>query len=197
MSRGHGELFDCTRVGDYLESYLLDQVPPPERRGMRLHIHGCPDCFEKVTARDPLQLFAPLGDQTRPGDAWDDFWPAVRDEMGERARSVWTPGRLALAAAAVVLLIGAAIVAPRLVVRNGQPETTIAMAREGTVAAPVAGVASPVGSPIPQTVEQVRTPDSRDVQIYSMYYYEDDTSTTAAESRVTELVLIVDEGLEL
>ncbi|HET9480112.1 MAG TPA: zf-HC2 domain-containing protein, partial [Candidatus Polarisedimenticolia bacterium] len=60
------ELFDCDRVSAYLESYLLGQVPPPERRGMRLHIHRCPECFAQVTERDPLQLFAPLADQERP-----------------------------------------------------------------------------------------------------------------------------------
>lgn len=201
MKRAPNELFDCDRVNSYLESYLLGQVPPPERRGLRLHIHRCAACFEKVTARDPLQLFAPLADQTREEAEWDDFWPAIRGQLDEHrpalvrraaawaGLSPWRPARgLALAAIAVVL-VALAVLIPRLPREAGVPVPEAAETELAIPAAPV--FAARVSGPVPQTVEQVRSAGTGEIQVFSMTYLQDETLP------VGELILIVDEGLEL
>jgi len=206
MDRTPTELFDCDRVGAYLESYLLDQVPPPERRGMRLHIHRCPDCFQKVISRDPLQLFAPLADQEPPAPTWDGFWPAIEAEIARRpaqdrvpgfvrwlAPSAWTPLRAAAVVTAAALLFAVPLVMRALL--TGRPDAV----QPPVVAAqpPVAG-APGATEPMPQTVEQVRTPDSRTVQVFSMSYGQGaSTAGAGGEPPVTELVLIVDAGIDL
>jgi len=211
MSRSPNELFDCERVNAYLESYLLDQVPPPERRGMRLHIHRCPVCFEKVTSRDPLALFAPLADEERPEAFWDGFWEEVSDgirgqeESRRRAVRIVRPA----AAAALLLIAGAAalILGPRLLTeKTPSPASRLV---QGTPAGPeetrelqrvTADPVAEAGGPLPQTVELVRTEDSRDVQVYSMQYRHrsgEGRPSHGSPQGLTELVLIVDAGLEL
>ncbi len=196
------DLFDCARVNSYLEAYLLDRVPPPERRGMRLHIHRCPACFAKVTARDPLQLFAPLADQKRgePGSGpqvwesfWDDIAEGVRKEesLGAMPRLVrWVsarPALLAAAAAAVIVAVGVVWLRPAGELRGPEPPAIPVMAGAGVPPAPESG-----GMPLPPVVEAVRTPDARPVTVYSMAY-----EVPGAGSTQAQLVLIVDGGLEL
>jgi len=194
------ELFDCERVNAYLDSYLMDQVPPPERRGMRLHIHGCPACFEKVMARDPLQLFAPLAEQTPSETTWDGFWPAIQAGIQTRrsSRRVW------MRAAAVIAVTAAAaaalILAPRFASRPLGPVGPAGPgpAPAGVTGAPHSADAGPgAGSPMPQTVEQVRSAGSGEVQVYTMTWSREAGAGTAAAPPTAELVLIVDKGLEL
>ena len=192
------ELFDCERVNAYLDSYLMDQVPPPERRGMRLHIHGCPACFEKVMARDPLQLFAPLAEQTPSETTWDGFWPAIQAGIQTRrsSRRVW------MRAAAVIAVTAAAaaalILAPRFASRPLGPAGPGGPAPAGVTGAPYSADAGPAaGSPMPQTVEQVRSAGSGEVQVYTMTWSREAGAGTAAAPPTAELVLIVDKGLEL
>ncbi len=206
MSRVPTDLFDCDRVGAYLESYLLDQVPPPERRGMRLHIHQCPACFEKVTSRDPLQLFAPLADECVPPATWEGFWPAIADEIARRpagarvpgflrwlAPSAWTPLRAAAVVGAAALLFAVPLVMRALLVDRP------AAVEPPVVAALVPQSEGAAAEPLPQTVEQVRTPDSRTVQVFSMKYEQGASPATGSggQAPVTELVLIVDSGIDL
>ena len=205
MTRGSTELFDCSRVSDYLESYLSGQVPPPERRGMRLHIHGCAACLRVVMERDPLQFFAPLADQERAGqvdqggNAWDGFYDAIRvgiaaaeTERRRRARQrVW----LSAAAAAVLAVVTVGLVASYLVVNRARP----VIVASDTPPPPATRVWFAPG-PLPQTVERVRGTGGGEVQIYTMNYYQDDASGPSqgrAGGQTAELVLIVDAGLEL
>jgi len=203
MSSAPSDLFDCARVGSYLESYLLDQVPPPERRGMRLHIHQCPACFDAVTSRDPLQLFAPLADEDVFPDGWEGFWPEIERGIASHPAprrfprplrwldpAAWTPAR-----AAAVIAAAAAVFAFPLLMK------ALLTDRPPEVVSPpvVASLATDTGTPLPQTVERVLTPDSRTVQVFSMKYDQGPVRDAAAggEAPVTELVLIVDAGLDL
>lgn len=197
MSRVPTELFDCDRVNGYLESYLMGQVPPPERRGMRLHIHGCPSCFEKVMARDPILLLAPLADEERPEEFWDGFWPAIRagieqsgvDDRRRRGRVVF----LRVAAAIVLFVAAAGIFVGTRWGTPGRSPAVIGPAVE-RIAAPA--VIPEGAEPLPQTVELVRSGAPGQVQVYSMEYVQDAGDAEVA-GRLTELVLIVDAGIEL
>src|SRR5262249_24316629 len=114
------EIFDCARVRGFLESYLQGQVPPPERRAMRLHIHACADCHARVLASDPLQIFAPLADEEKDDAFSAGFWPAVRADIhaAEDASRSW-PVRLArpalawAASAALLVLVASALLHSR------------------------------------------------------------------------------------
>lgn len=205
MTRVPTELFDCDRVNSYLDSYLLDQVPPPERRGMRMHIHRCPACFQKVAERDPLQLFAPLADQTPRDEVWEGFWPAIREgierqETRRQARRVW------MRAAAIVVALAGAIAALMLIPRVASTPPMVATGRQKPLADEV--VEAGGAAPLPQTVERVVGAGSRDVQVYTMSYTrgpEPGAIGSAAKggapsipaTPIAELVLIVDKGLEL
>ena len=203
------EIFDCERVNSYLESYLLDQVPPPERRGMRLHIHRCENCFRKVTERDPLQIFAPLCDEERTPEQWEGFWdvieegiasaptPGTRPGWLEGLRASFSHPRFAMAAAGALVLLAAVVVGTRLL-------TPVSEAPDAT---PPSLVTPPVvarsvveeTTPLPQTVEWVHS--THPVQVYSMAYRQNgphaDAPAPGEPPRVTELILIVDAELEL
>ena len=202
MSRKPVDLFDCERVGSYIDSYLLGQVPPPERRGMRQHIHGCEACFAKVAARDPLQLFAPLADQTQPDEFWEGFWPAisegiVRHEAGRQSRHFWNARRVWMRAAVVALAVAgvaaALILAPRIMTKPAAVVSSLPVP-----SAPISEASvNPAPPPMPETVEQVRTEGQRDVQVYTMSYTKDSLQSSRGAAPVAELVLIVDKGLKL
>lgn len=204
MTRGSTELFDCARVSDYLESYLSGQVPPPERRGMRLHIHGCARCHRVVMERDPLQFFAPLADQERrpagmDADPWDGFYDAIRAGIAADGRQTRPERRRTLIAAAAVLLamVTVGLVAFYVVADRSRPVMTAGSAPPApALRAPGASV------PMPQTVERVRS--AGEVQVYTMNYYQDEGNgasatpgAAGAHGQTAELVLIVDAGLEL
>ena len=193
MTRKPTELFDCDRVSSYLESYLLGQVPPPERRGMRLHIHGCPACFEKVMARDPLQIFAPLADEAPSDQFWEGFWPGVEEGI-RGAQEARRPRRPWLRAAAILVTLSAAAAA--LILGPGRRQS----ARVDTTPQPPALSATATPSvTMPQTVEKVRAQGPDDVQIYTMTWNGANGAGTGVPpgTPVAELVLIVDKGLEL
>ena len=200
MTRGSTEIFDCERVNSYLESYLLDRVPPPERRGMRLHIHRCPDCFRKVAERDPLQLFAPLADEERGEQGGEGFWPAIREgiareESRRSARRIRMRVAAILAAVAALGVLGAIYLIPR------QTQAPIVAEKDtpaATAPAPPT-VAARAAEPFPQTVERVRTAGGREVQVYSMNVYDQPSAIggPSARGQLTELVLIVDAGIDL
>lgn len=207
-------MFDCSRVSDYLESYLSGQVPPPERRGMRLHIHGCAACLRVVMERDPLQFFAPLADQERAGqvdrggNAWDGFYDAIRVGIAavetERRRRVRQRVWLS-AAAAVLAVVTVGLVASYIAVNRARPVIVASDTKP-----PAVTRASFTPGPLPQTVERVRGTGGGEVQVYTMNYYQDDPADPSEDrgapdlngmngthGQTAELILIVDAGLEL
>ncbi len=212
MSPRPVEPFDCARIDARLEPYLQDQVPPHERRGMRRHIQACPVCFDKVVARDPVQLFAPLADEefgdlggsgARGSAFWSRFWPGIeaaiqRPPALRGARRSGPAARYVRGALAAAVLVAAGLTIARLV-----PPSPPAAPAPGVVRPQVAGVAPAAPpsrpAPLPQTVERVRGARADEVQIYSMKYVQEPPVGRPAdgEAQVTELVLIVDAGLEL
>jgi anti-sigma factor RsiW len=194
MTQGPREIFDCARVADYLESYLQGQVPPPERRGMRLHIHGCPHCLEKALARDPLQLFAPLSDEEKGEEFWTGFWPAIRADIhASREEPPSFLGWLrrpvvAWSAAAAMLLLAAAVV-----IRGGRHSVAPATEAQAVERVPadlwrgILPASDGTGERLPAIVEDVKSPTAK---VLSMKVY-------GGDQAVTEVVLIVDEALDL
>jgi len=195
MTNAPREIFDCGRVRAFLDSYLQGQVPPPERRAMRLHIHACADCHARVVARDPLQLFAPLADEEREEAFWAGFWPAVRADIHavEAESSSWR-GRFlrpSLAWSAAALLLVAALALART-------WRAAAVLPEAAGGAPIVRTVpegwhrvlpsrGSLGDPAPPALEDVRSPSAK---VLSMKVYGQDQA-------VTEVVLIVDEEIRL
>lgn len=194
MSGTPREIFDCERVKAYLDSYLEGQVPPPEARAMRLHIHACAGCRPKVLARDPLQLFAPLADQEQGEAFWAGFWPAVRADIhaerarGEGFRSFFARPSVAWATAAALLVVAGLALARtwRLEPADlGRPTAAeIAAADQWQRVLPDTGQ---IGAPALASVEEVRSPSA---QVLSMKVFGEDEA-------VTEVVLIVDAAIDL
>jgi len=194
MSGPPREIFDCERVRAYLDSYLEGQIPPPEARAMRLHIHACAACRPRVLERDPLQLLAPLADQERGEEFWAGFWPAVRAGIhAERARPSGLRARFArpalawAAAAALILLAGLALLRS---LRPASEQPGGVMVADSAAREPWQEVlpdSGPIGEPVLPTVEEVRSPSA---QLLSMKVFGEDEA-------FTEVVLIVDEAIEL
>ncbi|MBI3449122.1 MAG: zf-HC2 domain-containing protein [Acidobacteria bacterium] len=184
------EIFDCERVRAFLESYLEGQVPPPERRAMRLHIHACEACRSRVIARDPLQMFAPLADEERPDEFWAGFWPAVRADIhaAEAEARSWRARLLrpaiAWSAAAALLVVAAVAVVRPWRATPASRDFREAAAPDWRRVLPSAGQP---GEPVPATLEDVRSPSAR---VLTMKVY-------GRDEAVTEVVLIVDEGINL
>lgn len=163
---------------------------------MRLHIHACADCHARVLARDPLQLFAPLADEERDDAFWAGFWPAVRADLhaAESESRSWRARLLrpafAWAASAALLLVAAFALlrtwhaAPAPLAPEGSAPIARSAPEGWHKVLPSAGK---VGEPAPQTLEEVRSPSAK---VLSMKVY-------GADQAVTEVVLIVDEGIKL
>lgn len=195
MSREPREIFDCERVRSFLESYLQDQVPPPERRAMRQHIHACPDCHARVLARDPLQIFAALADEQRPPESWAGFWEAVRADIHavEEEKPAWwawaaRPAFAWSAAAALLLAVLAlALPMPRPRPQPSAPPAAIPVAATAESWHDVLPSDGRFGEPGPPTIEEVRSPSAH---VLSMKVFGHDQS-------VTEVVMIVDGEIKL
>jgi anti-sigma factor RsiW len=217
VSHDPTDTLDCGRVALSLQAYLRDDLPAEKRRLVRRHIHECPSCFAKAVASDPAEIFAPLAEGhslAKPDPFWDGFWPAIQEGIareGVRGRfrppARWAP--ITRRAAALVALAAAA--AAIVFVMVGAPwraRVPAAMPAVGS-SAPVDEVATASGSgqhaifhegrPLPPTVELMRTPDPANARIFSMTYYEEPApgAPAGASPRATELVLIVDAGIEL
>ncbi|MGH9869885.1 MAG: zf-HC2 domain-containing protein [Candidatus Polarisedimenticolia bacterium] len=179
----------CEEILARLDAWTDGDLDAAAHADVQRHLDGCPACREALLERDPLQMFAGLATEARPAEAWDGFWEGIRDgirgdELAARRRRPVGWRTAASVAAALVLLVAAFF----LMGRPEQKTPHLPM-----VAA--AGLPAPAGSPRPQTVEQVLTSDSRPVQIFSMAY--EPGAAGAGADAPTELVLIVDAGLEL
>lgn len=191
----------CDRFERCLDAYLGDALASREREAARRHASSCPECLSKLRRGDDLAMFLPLSQETPSPRATEGFWDAVRAgiERGQtgaaepaRGRQpAWSaaPGRrvtpFALAASLLVMVLAAYMAA-------------VAPGRIGPAPVPERAPVSIASRPLPQTVEQVRTDDARDVQVYSMTWLDQKAAAPGHEpGSVTELILIVDAGLKL
>jgi len=191
----------CDRFERCLDAYLGDALASREREAARRHASSCPECLSKLRRGDDLALFLPLSQETPSPRVTEGFWDAVRAgieggqpgaaEPVRRRLPAWSavPGRgvtpFALAASILVMVLAAYMAA-------------VAPGRIGPAADPAGPQVSVSSRPLPQTVEQVRTDDARDVQVYSMTWLDQKTAAAGNEQgSVTELILIVDAGLKL
>ena len=184
----------CASVRERLAAYLDGDLDPAAHGAVREHTAGCQSCREALRQADPLMIFADLSEQSRPAASWDGFWEGIQTALPRApqapARSAGSQRRVAavLAAAAALLVLASAYILTARLQPGEAPPAVVAMARP----------AVPAGTPLPQTVEQVNTPGARPVQVFSMAYDPGASESPAAgEAPVTELVLIVDAGLEL
>jgi hypothetical protein len=162
---------------------------------MRLHIHACPACHQRVVGADPLQIFAPLADEDRDDAFWAGFWPAVRADIhaAQGDSRSWRTRLLrpafAWGAAAAFLLVAALAVARTW--RDSAPPRALAPRSAASASLQewhrVLPSAGTVGEPTLPTLQEVRSPSAK---VLSMKVY-------GADQAVTEMVLIVDEGIRL
>jgi anti-sigma factor RsiW len=184
----------CASVRERLAAYVDGELDAATHGAVRDHAAACAACREALVEADPLMIFADLSAQTRPAAAWDGFWEGIQAALPEAARA---PARRSaaprlratavLAAAAALLILVAAYVLTARTPSGEAPPAVVALARPEL----------PAGMPLPQTVEQVNTPGERPVQVFSMAYGADSGVPASEPGQVTELVLIVDAGLEL
>ena len=110
---------NCHDVVEWLDDYVDGLLSPDEARAVGAHLDACPSCADRaVSLRDLLARAKALAKPVEPPER---VWTAVERRLkGERssgrpdvARSRWTRWAL-LAAAAVVLVAGTALVTTRL-----------------------------------------------------------------------------------
>jgi hypothetical protein len=224
MNQNHE--ISCAWVIERLEPYIAGDLDADAHAAARGHLATCASCREAMRQADPLMIFADLADRPRPAAAWDGFWEGIqaalpdhadRTAVSPPARTHRAPRRHAAvwlaAAAAIVLLVAAYVLTARfqgfetdpgagpapLVASAQRPAGAGAQGTESSVQALLAA-----GMPLPQTVERVNTPGARQVQVFSMAYRPGAGVEPAgaaddrpAPEQVTELVLIVDAGLDL
>ena len=206
----------CDRFERSLDGYLGDALAHREREAAKRHASSCPECLARLTRHDPLARFLPLSFDTPSPRVTEGFWDAVRAGIESdsaaprrasgswRASSSWRAacgGRrvapFALAASLLVMVLAAvfAALAPGRIAPDTSHVSRVAPSPSRAVPwSPAVGA----GSPLPQTVEHVRTEDERDVQVYSMTWLDQDSEAAGHDpSQVTELILIVDAGLKL
>ena len=165
----------CQEFRDLLDREGAGDLTGAEFERLEQHREGCDPCAAIQSAADPLAMFATLAE--RQPESWPGLWEGIRDEVQR------TPGWSRLhpayglaAAAALVLALGLAAL-----LGTGPPGAP------GSRSAPVL-VALPFASaPTVATVEHIVSPSAR---IYDMQVID-------AENRVTELVMIFDEGIDL
>jgi hypothetical protein len=100
----------CPIVRGGIEDYLADALPAPQRRILREHLEGCPECAAAATAKDPTLVFARRFEENLAAGEGERILAAVRTGMAlmeSERRIARTRARrrsigLATAAAAVV-----------------------------------------------------------------------------------------------
>jgi hypothetical protein len=174
------------RCADFDAAWPAVDPGEPLSAAMAAHLAACRRCRGRAAA-DPSRLFALLR-QTSPeaGPAWEPFWAstavrAARRSRERRARRAWaaaSAAALVLAGALWLLRGGAPGVAPLGAAHpvNARRLETPPEAAPGVVAA----------SALP-TLESIASPGARVVN-FKIFGQED---------KVTEVILIFDEGIDL
>ncbi|HET6372865.1 MAG TPA: hypothetical protein VFG76_06135 [Candidatus Polarisedimenticolia bacterium] len=198
---------ECHSFEARLHDCLSDRLSPEDQRAFWRHTGSCPSCLELVMAKDPSHLFGVLSleenGEPLPGgeEFWRGFWPAI--EEGIRSAPAGSAPRPARRAAVAVLAVAAGLAGLLLILPRLTQQAPAPAPDAPPIAASVPAAAPPIfqaaGGPWPPTVEQVRTDPSRDVQVYSMTYYQPSSPDAPAgqAQQATDLILIVDAGLDL
>lgn len=172
---------DCAAFAPLARREARGEVTAREFDALDRHRESCEACAATMRSADPLVLFQRLAAGERPAVAWAGLWEGVRAGirsegslgLGEGLRLVRPSARVAAAAVLVVGLAVAALAVPRLT-----PETP-----------PVAAVPDlPVlPASLHPTVESIESPGAR---VYEVRLF-------GENERVTEVVMIVDQGIDL
>jgi len=175
-------VIDCAAFGRLAKLEARGEISAQEFAALDHHREGCERCARSMRSTDPLALFKGLAAEERPAASWAGLWEGVRAGirsegslgLGEGLRLVRPSSRVAAAALLIVGLAVAALAVPRLT-----PQ-----------APPVAAVPdSPVlpALVLHPTVESIQSPGAR---VYEVKLF-------GENERVTEVVMIVDQGIEL
>jgi len=158
----------------------------PLSAAMAAHLAACRRCRGRAAA-DPSRLFALLR-QTSPeaGPAWEPFWAATGERAARRSRERRARRAWAAVSAAALVLVGAL-----WLLRGGVPGLTplgaghpVNARRLETLPEAAPGV---VAASAPPTLESIASPGARVVNF----------KIFGREDKVTEVILIFDEGIDL
>lgn len=183
----------CDAARDLLAREAGEGITAEEFARLDAHREACAACGAALRREDPLAAFASLRDRRPEPGLWLGFWDGirtaivdnvpvrddvpVRDEVPVRgetpARGLRRPALAVAAAAAWVLLLGAG-----------------AWLGMRELAAPSPSVPAVVRLEAAPTVATVESIGSASARIYDMQVIDED-------NRVTELVMIFDEGIDL
>jgi hypothetical protein len=205
----------CAWVAARLEPWIAGDLEAAAHGAVREHLAACAACRAALRQAEPLMIFTELNDRPRPAAAWDGFWEGIQEALPARpaAPPRFAPRRQAAmwlaAAAAIVLLVAGWVLTSGLRTPDADgghpaPLNVAGAGSHAPVTVPPVQALLAAGVPLPQTVEQVNTPGARPVQVFSMAYRPGSAAEPSgpagdapAAGEVTELVLIVDAGLEL
>ena len=165
----------CDEFRDLLDREAAGDGTAAEFERLEQHREGCDACAVRRSAADPLAMFANLAE--RQPSSWPGLWEGIRDEV--ETTPGWSrlhPAYGLAAAAALVLALGL-----------GALLGTGSLQTPGRWDAPVFVELPLASAPTVATVEHIVSPSAR---IYDMQVID-------AENRVTELVMIFDEGIDL
>jgi hypothetical protein len=171
----------CAAFEALAEREARGEISAREFAALDEHRETCSRCAAAMRRTDPLAAFRVLAAEERPAASWAGLWEGVRAGihaegslgLAEGLRLVRPSSRVAAAAVLVVGLGIAALAVPRLA-----PSTV-----------PVATVPDHpvVPAVLHPTVESIESPGAR---IYEVKLF-------GENERVTEVVMIVDQGMEL
>ena len=172
---------DCAAFEALARREARGEISAREFAALDEHREACPRCAAAMRRADPLAAFRVLAAEERPEAAWTGLWEGVRAGiraegslgLGEGLRLVRPSSRVAAAAVLVVGLGIAALAVPRL----APPAAPVAAAPERPF----------VPAALHPTVESIESPGAR---IYEVKLF-------AENERVTEVVMIVDQGIDL
>lgn len=155
-----------------------EPLPAPLAR----HLAACERCRVRA-ASDPSRLFAVLrGVAPEPAPAWQPFWASVsaggaERERARRARRAW------VAASAAALLVAGAL----WLMRPGLLGPARRLETAALPAPAPAGAGAVLPASAPPTLEAITSPAARVVEL----------KIFGEQDQVTEIILIIDEGIEL
>ncbi len=111
------EEMNCKRICELLTAYLDGEVTPEDKAYIEVHLPGCPQCRAELEALTATQenlrgVLKTMAEEAAPSpQAWDKVRSQLETKESRRGFwSVFTPGRVAAATAAVFILVIAVVV---------------------------------------------------------------------------------------